>query len=579
MSRFLSWKLEQISVFLGFLLGAVVFTWPLAKNFTTHIPGGTGDEWTVFWPFWYIPRALLTNKWSILYSNLQLFPDGFFSIYHSTSFIGTILTAPVSLAVNPTAALNVWLLLQLSTGAFFFYKLCRSYEMNMVAAVVGGFLYGYSPFVSAHIGGHYTLVQVATPAAALFLLRKSFLALTQRETAKLVLSYSALLGVTFSLTATSDFYLGIMLIFLIGSFAIGSLIETPAVVKRSLFWISILTAIAAACLLTLPWIFELSRVNGLGDYSARYPAAGSQVFASWKSLMLPDAGHITYTLWPSLITLRENAKILESTYLGGTALVLSGLAVFTLKRCKTTAVLLIAFAAFLLLSTGNMYTEYPGIPRPFNFGKLWPMVGILEQFRVPARWHFAAVTVLAFLAAKGVQFLLDRPNQWYRLAAVFSVLILAVDTWSGRMAITPSTADNWFLKNKLPGKKGTLLAFPVGIASGSGGGIGLFQGTQLLDQMEHERPLLSGYLGRISNTILDQRRSDKELSALLQLQAGETVSDVGNLNWERFIVRYDIAYILLPNGLQSGPLHKLVTSNFPINETTQTSNFLLLTLR
>lgn len=578
MSRFLSWKLEQISVFLAFLLGAIVFTWPIAKNFTTYIPGGTGDEWTVFWPFWYIPRALLTDKWSILYSNLQLFPDGFFSIYHSSSFIGTILTAPVSLAVNPTAALNVWLLFQLSAGAFFFYKLCRSYEMNRVAAVAGGFLYGYSPFVSAHIGGHYTLVQVATPAAALFLLRKTILALTQKESAKSVLSYSALLGVTFSLTATSDFYLGVMLILLLGAFAFGSLIETPAALKKSLFWISMLTAIAAAGLLTLPWLFELNRVNDLGDYTARYPAAGSQVFASWKSLMLPTAGHIIYTLWPSLITLRENAGILESTYLGVTALVLSCFALVTLKTCKTTAVLLIALVAFLLLSTGNVYTEYPGIPRPLNFGKLWPMVGILEQFRVPARWHFAAVTVLAFLAAKGVQFLLDRSNRWYRAAAVFSVLVLAVDTWPGRMAITPSTADNWFLKNKLPGK-GTLLAFPVGIASGSGGGIGLFQGTQLLDQMEHERPLLSGYLGRISNTILDQRRSDKELSALLQLQAGETVSNVGNLNWEDFISRYDIAYILLPDGLQSGPLHKLVTSKFPVSETTQTLNFLLLSLR
>lgn len=151
----------------GYFATALIFLLPLPLHWATHIPGDNGDSYLNFWPFWYFAHLSETGG-SLFHHHLQLYPYGVQLIYMTASPLGGLLMTPVTLLISPAAGLNTWLFLHLWLGGWFFYRFCRLLPCAPLAAWLGGFMYQWSPFVAVHITGHYTLAQVAWPAAAVW---------------------------------------------------------------------------------------------------------------------------------------------------------------------------------------------------------------------------------------------------------------------------------------------------------------------------------------------------------------------------------------------------------------------------
>ena len=68
------------------------------------------------------------------------------------------LGTPITLIFGPIATFNIMLNLALASSAMTFYLMARRFIRWRQAALVGGLLYGFSPFVAAEGRAHLFLI-------------------------------------------------------------------------------------------------------------------------------------------------------------------------------------------------------------------------------------------------------------------------------------------------------------------------------------------------------------------------------------------------------------------------------------
>ncbi|MBK8049386.1 MAG: hypothetical protein IPK16_21080 [Anaerolineales bacterium] len=106
------WAPHALALLLFSVL-ALVLTWPLASNLTTHVPGvpqWAFDESTFVWNIWYFKHALIDNLRSPLQSDLIWYPLGIDLVLYTYNFYHVLVALPLALAVNLPFASNVTLL-------------------------------------------------------------------------------------------------------------------------------------------------------------------------------------------------------------------------------------------------------------------------------------------------------------------------------------------------------------------------------------------------------------------------------------------------------------------------------------
>ncbi|MDQ6806112.1 MAG: hypothetical protein M3065_14400, partial [Actinomycetota bacterium] len=82
-----------------------------------------------------------------------------------------ILASPITLLFGPLVAYNVLALAAPLLAAFFAFLLCRYITAGTLASLVGGYIYGFSPYMLGHMQGHLDLVMIfPVPAAVLLTL-------------------------------------------------------------------------------------------------------------------------------------------------------------------------------------------------------------------------------------------------------------------------------------------------------------------------------------------------------------------------------------------------------------------------
>src|ERR1700737_3147216 len=102
------------------------------------------------------------------------------------TLIGVVL-APLTLTLGAVFAYNVAETLGLALSALAGFVMVRRYvqatdTIGTIAALIGGALYGFSPYMAAHALGHPPLVTVFTPPLMLLLVDDLFVRQTRRAT-------------------------------------------------------------------------------------------------------------------------------------------------------------------------------------------------------------------------------------------------------------------------------------------------------------------------------------------------------------------------------------------------------------
>ena len=146
----------------GFVILAIIWTLPLSLHLSTHLPGSAlGDNAVFLWNFWWM-RTALASKVDFFHTAYLFAPAGTDLTLHTHTALPAFLGATVLGSVPLITALNITTLASLALNGICTYALAWSVTCDRAGALVAGIIFGCSPFIAAHLMGHFNLTTAWT---------------------------------------------------------------------------------------------------------------------------------------------------------------------------------------------------------------------------------------------------------------------------------------------------------------------------------------------------------------------------------------------------------------------------------
>jgi hypothetical protein len=581
-------------VFVGFAAFAVVWTLPLSLHLTTHLPGtAIGDNAIFLWNFWWMRHALAAHT-SFFHTNYLFAPVGTSLTLHTHTALPAFAGATLLGALSPVAALNVVTLAAVALNGFAAYLLAWQTTRHRGAAIVGGVVFASSPFVAAHLTGHFNLVHAWTiPLFAL-----AWLGTVEGSSRDAILA-----GVLLAATAYVDYYLvvyeisfavcacaarawrfrradrspGHLARWTLGSLAM--LVALDLAVMAAIWmaggfsWTMGSTVISAhdlfnptqafgvlivafACVyyrprpvrvgqgfdaaalrvsvwtigtfavLAAPLAFAVARTITDGDYvSQRYFWRNAPPGIDLATLALGNPFH---GVWGSMVRAldeRLGIDVVESTaWLGIAPLILT---IYAWRRGATeTAVRqwrLVAIVFFVWALGSHLFIvgHNTALPAP---AALLQFVPLLSNARMTGRAMVLVHLATAMLAAVAVAELHRR----YRIGVLPALIAAAVivESMAAPLPIAPIGCSSIYDALRRRPEPGAIVELPLGFGDGFGAVTSTENRSMLACQTVHERPLVGGFVARLSPRVLAAYRADPLLAAWLRLSGAAGFDDV-----------------------------------------------------
>lgn len=195
-----SWTGALVAV--SYAVLAIAFSWPLARDLSTQLPGSpTGDTGVYVWNLWVFRDALLRGEWPFSTSAiLALAPSVNLSLENYTVF-QDVLALPLLSVLSATETFNVIFLCMSVLTASCMYLLARTVTPSRAIAWLAGVAFAWSPVLVARSTAHMSLVAAAP--LPLFVLA------LQRALARPVPRRWALVGVVGAWAAYCDVYFAV----------------------------------------------------------------------------------------------------------------------------------------------------------------------------------------------------------------------------------------------------------------------------------------------------------------------------------------------------------------------------------
>jgi hypothetical protein len=157
----------RLGVALGYVVVAILFTWPLALHLGTRLTGDPGGDTGVYvWNQWVFQHETATGANPL--STRQIFALSQrvdLSQHNYTAFLN-LLALPLIPLVGVIAAFNLALLITTVVTALCAYRLARvAFPATRVEAFVAGLAFAWSPVLVARSTGHFSLMAAAPLAA------------------------------------------------------------------------------------------------------------------------------------------------------------------------------------------------------------------------------------------------------------------------------------------------------------------------------------------------------------------------------------------------------------------------------
>ncbi len=180
-----------------FTLAAVAWSFPLAIHLNTHLPGESlGDNALFLWDFWWMRSALAAG--TTFFHTAWLFaPAGVDLTLHTHTALPAFAGATLLGSMPLVTALNLTIIASLALNALAAYWLAWRVTGQRIASIVGGLIFGGSPYIAAHLNGHFNLTTAWT--LPLF-------ALTFLEASRGSVAWGVAAGIVLGVTAYIDYY-------------------------------------------------------------------------------------------------------------------------------------------------------------------------------------------------------------------------------------------------------------------------------------------------------------------------------------------------------------------------------------
>ena len=151
---------------------SILWTWPLVLHLTDHIPGVGGDNYSFLWNLWWMRKALSAPELEFFQSRYLFSPFGVDLINHPHTALQGYISATVLSGLSIVTAENLYIVGSVFLNAVCAYALAFDITRQGRAALIAGVAFGGSPYIAAHLLGHFDLLTAwAIPLFALNLRR------------------------------------------------------------------------------------------------------------------------------------------------------------------------------------------------------------------------------------------------------------------------------------------------------------------------------------------------------------------------------------------------------------------------
>lgn len=150
----------------GYLAVAILLNWRLwagLRTMTSAGDPGQGDSDLFAWCMRYAADAVAHGHLPALVTQALNAPRGVNLMWNTSILLPALLLAPVTLVAGPHASLTILLTLGYAGSATAMYWLLRRYGASVLAGVIGGAVYGFSPALLDSGVSHYNLQLAVLP--------------------------------------------------------------------------------------------------------------------------------------------------------------------------------------------------------------------------------------------------------------------------------------------------------------------------------------------------------------------------------------------------------------------------------
>jgi len=455
-----------VAVILAVLL-SVALTWPLAAGLgsTGRIDSGDGRHgvWNVAW----VAHALTTAPTTVFDANI-FFPNPHALAFSEANLLAGVLAIPawVISGGNPYAAYNSVVLMAFTFAALSAYFLARTVGSSRFGAAIAALIYGYSPYMFAHLP-HIQLLMTFGPALSLAMLHR----FVDQPTTRRAIG----LGLSLTVTGLACAYYGIF-IGLIVTIGVIWFAVTDGRWRSWHYWA--LSALAAAVTVACITPFFLPYLDIQNDGFVRrleearpYSTTGRAFLASAVLVhrwMLPLIESWSDVLFPGFLAIALSLGAVWLTWQHR-----------TLERWRMVGFYLVVAVVSYWITMGpdgGLYTV------------LYHTLPVFSFLRAPIRMGVLVTLVTGILAALALTWLGARVRA-FRPAGLALIAIAVIESWVGplELAKAPEVPAVYKRLARLP--RAGVAEFPFYRGSNE-----RFLNTDyMLMSTFHWQPILNGY--------------------------------------------------------------------------------------
>lgn len=380
------------------LLSLLLFGVPLLAHSGSRIIAVNDlDPSFLIWMLAWWPHAVLHGL-NPFVTHAILYPDGYNLTWSTSMPLPSIALAPITLGFGPAVSWNVLELLCPALSAWTAFLLCRHIVGRMTPSLIGGYVFGFSPYMLAHLQASPNLALVAlVPVFVLVVLRRIDHSTSRRRfVIEMTLAVTAQCLIETEVLATSTLFGVIALLLAYGLFPArrAALLDVAKLLVASY---------AAAAVLLSPFLYYFL-------FGRHYPPGDTFFPADLVSFVVPPTGLALTRHGPSLA-----GSDLE-TYLGLPLVLLAAIFCWQRRRARTTLLLVLCAAVTGVAALGGRLVvrgHVTSIWLPWRLTSNLPL-----RYAIPSRFVLfvtlaAAVIVAMWLRESGSG---GARRPWFRMA-------------------------------------------------------------------------------------------------------------------------------------------------------------------
>jgi hypothetical protein len=535
--------LQHLLALALYFVATIIFTWPLALNLATAIPGDSFDGWQNYWNLWWVKQALVERATTPLFTDQLYHPTGVTLYFHTLNPFNGLATLPVQLAFGLIPAYNAVVFISWVLAGYGMFLLARwviaSREgereggrkgergrdselrpsgrgvdagafAGFIAPFVAGLVYTLSPFHMAHLLGHMQVMSLQwMPFYILALLRGLHLARNDQPWLRAALWA----GLFLILTGLCDWYFVLYLFLFTAVTVLWQWLTPPGRVDlRKLLRVGAPPAVAGllfAIVLSfwlVPMVLEATRFR----FMVRPSADLYILSASVMDFLIPNRLHTLFRPdsfgWIGNQIAPVSERTIAIGYVAlGLALVALALAWRKAAFWWVMAIFFFALALGPQIHLGDItWEDIPDAARHGEELASWTPYGVVNQLvpfmrisRSVSRFAVMVQLCMAVLAAIGLWRLraVMRNSTSHYVVSALVVGVLLFEYWVAPYPLSPPDTPAYYADLAADADERAVLNLPMNYD----------RPGYLLYQTVHGKPLTVAYISRDDPRTLTER--------------------------------------------------------------------------